>query len=335
MLQNFEGILEEIKFKPLDRDRIVIGVDRLTRFKETESKYLRVFKDILINNLISPKYKKSEIDEMDYSVLKDIAEHIINSSLEILVPNAAQDLVINKRLAEYEKTLFKLNPEVEKLLDNKINYSAVIKIIPDNPPINLKWLIMLSKSGNPEADSFLHALHFPIKKLVICEGITEEILLPEFARILDYDFDKYGVHLISAGGKNQVVRMFYKFAEILKIPIFILLDSDAAKNYNEILPRLRSGDKIYILEHGEFEDILPSALIEKTLAYSIANISSTPREDFDRSGGMVHYLEEYFRHRGVHEFKKADFAQALKLNIAGPEDVSDEFKNIISVLRAM
>ena len=143
MLQNFEGILEEIKFKPLDRDRIVIGVDRLTRFKETESKYLRVFKDILINNLISPKYKKSEIDEMDYSVLKDIAEHIINSSLEILVPNAAQDLVINKRLAEYEKTLFKLNPEVEKLLDNKINYSAVIKIIPDNPPINLKWLIML------------------------------------------------------------------------------------------------------------------------------------------------------------------------------------------------
>ena len=327
--------MENIKFKPLDKERIIISADRLTRFKETETKYLRVFRDILTHNLISPKYKKPEIDEMDYGRLKNIAEYVINSSLKILSPDTKPDLLINRRLLECEKSVFNCDEKTDLLLNNKINYNAIIKLFPSEVPLNLKWLKMLSVSDNPFKDSFLHALHFPVKKLVICEGITEEILLPEFSRILDYDFDKFGVHLISAGGKNQVVRLYYSYADILKIPIFVLLDSDAGKNYEEILPRLRQEDKIYILDHGEFEDMLPQKLVEKTLNYSIENISLSPSEDCDRTCGMVHYLEEYFKKRGAHEFKKSDFAQAVKLNISGEEDVSDEFRNIINSLREM
>ena len=36
-----------IKIKPLTKEQILISLDRLTRFKNPEIKYLRVFKDII------------------------------------------------------------------------------------------------------------------------------------------------------------------------------------------------------------------------------------------------------------------------------------------------
>ena len=73
----------------------------------------------------------------------------------------------------------------------------------------------------------LHDLKFPIEKVILVEGLTEETLLPAFARFLGYDFYKNGVQVIPAGGKNQVVKMYYKLSQELKIPIFLLLDKDA------------------------------------------------------------------------------------------------------------
>lgn len=328
---------EELKFKPMEYERLLISFDRLTRFKNTTEKYLRVFKDILINNLISPKYKKTELEEMDFGELTSVAEKIINTSLENLLPQRIEtNFIVNKRLAAYEESLFGVNKETRKLIDNKINYDAFISLLKDDIPLNLKWLKMLADNDYSEAKSHIMGYHFPIKKLVICEGITEEILLPVFADILEYNFDKNGVHIVSAGGKNQVVKLFYTFAESLNLPIFVLLDSDARDNYNEILFRLRKFDKIYMISHGEFEDILPVRLIEKALKYSIANISvspASPVEEFDDTGSMVEYLENFYKNRGVHEFKKAEFAQIVKKNISGVEDVSAEFKDIIQSIK--
>ena len=59
-----------MKIKPLTKEQLTISVDRLTRFKDPEIKYLRVFKDIITNNLIEPKLKKQELDNMDYEELK-------------------------------------------------------------------------------------------------------------------------------------------------------------------------------------------------------------------------------------------------------------------------
>ncbi|MFQ8626141.1 MAG: ATP-dependent endonuclease [Candidatus Gastranaerophilaceae bacterium] len=103
---------------------------------------------------------------------------------------------------------------------------------------------------------------------MLCEGITEETLLPVFAKICGCNFKEQGVYIISAGGKNQVVKYFYNFANSLKIPVFILLDNDAEENLREIEPKLRSFDKIHLLKSGEFEDLLPNSLITKTLNYA-------------------------------------------------------------------
>ena len=50
-----------MKYKKLTPEQIKISLDRLTRFKFTREKYLRVFSDIILSNLIEPKIKKNEL----------------------------------------------------------------------------------------------------------------------------------------------------------------------------------------------------------------------------------------------------------------------------------
>lgn len=312
-----------MKIKYLNKEQIIISADRLTRFKEPEIKYLRVFKDIIINNLIEPKFKKAELDNLDYKQMTNYAQYIINKSLEQLI-NIDADYNINKNLAEYENEVFYCN-NAQSLLDNKINFNAIIKLLPDDIPENLKFLKSLNENTK-------YCGIFPVKKLILCEGITEEILLPEFSKICGYDFSKNGIYTVSAGGKNQVVKYFYNFVQSLKIPIFVLLDKDAQENYEQILPKLRKIDKIHILKSGEFEDLLPQSLIFKTLNYTTENIS-LPFRNINDYPSVAEFLEEFYKHRGLHEFKKAEFAQNVKINIEDSSDVSDEIKEIFYELK--
>ena len=311
-----------MKIKQLTKEQLIISIDRLTRFKEPEIKYLRVFKDIITNNLIEPKLKKSELDNLDYEEIKNLAEKIINFSL-VSSPQE-ENYLINQRLYDYENSIFNINNEVQKLLKNKINYNEIIKLLPDDIPMNLKFLKSLAKTYPKRENNC-----FPIEKIILCEGITEEILLPVFAKICGYDFKEQGIYVISAGGKNQVVKYFYNYADCLKIPIFVLLDNDASENLAEIKPRMRKNDRIHLLKSGEFEDMLPNSLIIKTLNYASENISIVAVEDLENAASKVEFLEEFFRHRGMHEFKKAEFARLVKENIKDTNDVSEEIKEII------
>lgn len=313
-----------MKIKPLTKEQLIISIDRLTRFKETETKYLRVFKDIIVTNLIEPKIKRHELDEIDYEDIKNYAEEIINSS----VANIQNDLQINQNLFEYENSVFNLSKNTQTLLKNKINYNAIINIFPDEIPNNLKWLKIYKGSLNTA-----NGLGYPVQKIVLCEGITEEILLPVFSKLCGFNFDEHGIHVISAGGKNQVVKYFYNFAECLKIPIFVLLDNDAKKNLEEINPKLRNFDKIHLLKSGEFEDLLPNSLIARTLNYATQNISLAPIDELEEATSKVEFLEEFFKHRGVHEFKKAEFANLVKQNIKDISDVSEEIVEIIDEIK--
>lgn len=321
--------MENFRAKPLTNEQILISIDRLTRFKPTEEKYLRVFKDIIISNLVYPKYKRQELDNMDYEQLTKLADYVFEISL-----GNAKSLYINKKLEVYENSVFKLDVNSKRLLNNNINYEEAIKLIDESSPINLRWLKSLESSDNLNEIRQLHALRFPVQKLVICEGLTEEILLPEFAKLLGYDFDCNGVYVISAGGKNQVVKLFYKMADLLNIPVFVLLDSDALENSHEIESKLRPIDKIYLLKSGEFEDILPVDLVEKTLIYATENIS-LPAVECIEKGHTVEFLEDFFKHRGLHEFKKAEFAEMVKENLSPTAEVSEEIKSVIKAIELL
>lgn len=325
--------MKNLKVKPLTKNQILISIDRLTRFKNTEIKYLRVFIDIITSNLIEPKYKKSDLELMDYAEIKDLAEYIINYSLLKMDKNLDEDYIINQQLYEYENKIFKQDENTEKLLKNKINYKACLDFITEDAPINLKWLKSLETSQDLEENRFKYSLKFPLEKIIIAEGATEETLLPEFARLCQYDFDREGIYVMSAGGKNQVVKLYYKLIETLKLPIFILLDKDAQENLEEIKPKLRPQDKIHLLNCGEFEDLLPTELIKKTLDYELKNISILEKEMLDENTPRVKYLEEVFKNRGMHEFKKVEFAQMIKRNIKTKSDITPEVLDIIEEIK--
>lgn len=325
--------MKNSKVKPLTKSQIIISIDRLTRFKNTETKYLRVFKDILTQNLIEPKFKKTDLEKMDYSELRNWAEFVINYSLEMAGLTLENDYLINQRLLNYENSVFKNNKNVQELLNNKINYKACLSYIDEKSPKNLLWLKNLEISSDIRKSRFDNSLRFPVEKVVIAEGATEETLLPEFAKRCGYDFDKEGIYILSAGGKNQVVKLYYQLVESLKLPIFVLLDKDAKENLEEIQPRLRDIDKIHLLDCGEFEDLLPIKLVERTLDYELKNISMLEKEKLNEDIPRVKFLEEVFKTRGMHEFKKVEFAQMVKKNIKHEEDISPEVVEIIDEIR--
>lgn len=325
--------MNNLKVKPLTKEQLLISFDRLTRFKHPEVKYLRVFFDVLTNNLISPKYKKTDLEKMDYTQLTDLAQYVFNYSINELGYGSCDDYVINQRLYDYEVSVFSISKNAEKLLKNKIHYKAIIDLINDDSVINLRWLKNLATTIDEKEDRFKYSLKYPIKKVVIAEGATEEILLPEFAKMCGYDFDREGIYMLSAGGKNQVVKLYYKLVDILKIPIFVLLDKDAKENLEEIKPKLRPIDKIHLLRCGEFEDLLPMELVKKTLYYELKNISLLESKMLEEDMPRVKILEEVFKTRGMHEFKKVEFAQMVKKNIKTTSDISAEISDIIREIK--
>ena len=324
---------KDFKIKPLTKKELMISLDRLTRFKPPQEKYLRVFKDVITSNLISPKFTKKELSLKEPAFLANIAEEILNYSTKLLTGEKnSKDFSINKKLLKYEKSVFKFDENTEKLINNKIDYkSAVALFKEDNLPLNLKWLKSLIKDENQVKNRVDSGWKFPLEKIVLVEGITEEILLPKFALICGLDFDKAGIHLISAGGKNQVVKLFYKYADILKLPVFILLDNDAKKSFEQIKLKLRKKDKVHILKCGEFEDALPLNLIKKTLNRKFKNYFSITLEELRADLPMTKTLEEVLKGHGI-DFKKAEFAALLKENILNSKDVSLEIQNILSEL---
>lgn len=325
--------MNNVKVKPLTKEQLTISIDRLTRFKNPEVKYLRVFGELITNNLIQPKYKKSDIEKMDSEEVKNLAELIINYSLENFGLPKDEDYIINQRLYDYEKSVYIINENIEKFLKNKINYKAFVTLIDENSPKNLKWLKALGSPMDIKQERFKNSLRFPVEKVVIAEGATEETLLPEFAKRCGYDFDKEGIYVLSAGGKNQVVKLYYRLVDSLNLPIFVLLDKDAKENLEEIKPKLRPIDKIHLLACGEFEDLLPLELVQRTLDYQLNNISMMEKEMLNAPEPRVKILEEVFKTRGMHEFKKVEFAQMVKKNIKTNTDISDEICEIINEIK--
>lgn len=333
-----------MKFKNLTKEQLIISFDRLTRFKPTKEKYFRVFSDIILSNLTEPVYKKQELLSMTAENITKIAEEIINTSLYDIYNEtiSTENLShikesVNKIIEKYENSLYINDSDTQKYLNNNIDYDLLVSIIDESCPINLRWLKALHSlccvklPGNNDLLRLRHekGLKYPIQKLLLVEGITEEILLPVFSRYRGFDFYKEGIQIIAAGGKNQVVKMYYKLIEELKIPIFVLLDNDAEDNIEQIKPKLRDTDKIHLVTCGEFEDLLPRSLILKTLNNELSNFAYVTEDDFDPELSTAENLDYIFKQKGLHEFKKAEFSKLVKDSISEDSDISPEIASII------
>lgn len=330
--------ITKIKFQTITREDLILSLDRLTRFKHPETKYNRVFSEIVCKYLLEPKLSKKSIEALDIEDLKKIIEKIWNESVDKQIKNKTNSQTLNKILIEEEIKTYKLSKEVENLLNINLKIDPILNLIELNEetPINLKRLKKISKhTESPTILRQQYGLRFPVEKVLLCEGITEEILLPKFAKLAKYDLDKNGVKLIGAGGKNQVAKLYCNLKNDLNIPIFILLDADAQPTAEQIKPILRKTDKIYLIKHGEFEDIFSLNVIKRTINTRFKNICECTISDFNQNQPMTKTLTEFFRTHELGDYQKAEFAKELANTLKYSTDLTDEIKEIIKAIKLL
>ncbi len=317
-----------MKYKKITKDFLLISLDRLTRFKLTKDKYERVFSDIINKFCIFEAGENHDLKDEDKI---KIVQDIINFSF----PKCENDFFINNFLKEYELSAFEQDEISIKYLNNKIDYNSALSAIEslENIPKNVMQLIVKNKDRGLNYAEIRNKTKgkYPIEKIILCEGITEEILLPVLSKLQGVDFSALGVHVLQAGGKNQVGKKYINVSEEIKKEVIILLDFDAEEVKNSIKSKLQEKDKICLIELGEFEDILPKDLIIDVLN---ENYKYQLKEKIDEEyfeGGYVLAIKDIFREKALGDFKKSEFAKAVKKHLETTKKTYDfsKFKNNI------
>lgn len=318
-----------MKFKKIPKEYFPTILDRLSRFEPANIRYKRVFDDIINKFSISEKLKNLTLEDEIALVVE-----IFNSSV-----NENNDYYINDILRKLEDKCFNFNSESYQYLSARINLSAMINEIQnyDNLAKNVIWL---KKISDEKKDIYQlrkeYSLIYPIEKIILCEGQTEYTLLDTIFKLFNIDINKLGYIPIAAGGKNQVARKYYKMQEYTKTPFFILLDKDAYSIKELIEPKLRKCDTLYLLKCGEFEDLIPKNILQKTINYIHKNEYNCIFDDFSDDNSMVENLEFIYKKYGFGEFKKAKFALELKEyienNCTKEDFIDSEIVEIIKIL---
>lgn len=325
------------KYKCLTLDELVINLDRLSRFKSPEESFSRVFSEIIFKYLITPKYSKNEIENLNPQTISNIVQKIWNNSVENIFKVKSKDP--HNILKTHINNAFKNYDErTEIFISTKLNIIEILKNIDfDTAPINLKFLIKVAELKEKNLQNYTKiredfSLKFPIKKLLIVEGITEEILLPVFASKLGLDFDKKGIFVLGAGGKSKSPSLYLKLRDKLKVPVVLLFDNDA-KEISEILNKsLLKKDKIILIDKGEFEDILSPYTIKRALNNEYKPITPLQIEELRLKNKMCENIELFYQTRHLGEYKKSRVAKILAENIKYDSDISEEIKNIIKII---
>lgn len=323
---------EKIKFKPITQEEREIYLKRLLRFKYPPDKKRRVFGQILAAHTIEPKIGKKTFDTMKPSEIDKMVSLIWNYS--------CKKPLNNKTILENDVRCFNSKKMLEDMLGveledtfDKIRMQKISLSCGYNLPEELDnyddFYISLQNQYPLVLDKKYLSI---VNKVILVEGATEEILLPEFARLCKIDFGKEGFFIIASGGKSQVLKDYLAHRSNLNLPIFIVLDNDAKEQYESILSILRENDKIFLLQEGEFEDLLCPELILKALNKEFKNLAQLSIEDLSGDLPMTHKLCELFKMKGLGEFKKVEFAKMISRVLTTKTEIGSSLKELIKNL---
>jgi len=139
--------------------------------------------------------------------------------------------------------------------------------VPSSLPTNAKRKEKLIKELDPERNEMFFAT-----RLLLVEGDTEKLALPEYAKRLGIDLDRKGSSIVEVGGKRNLPE-FADIASSFGIPTGILYDIDSSEiqdtdeeeEFNEALNERETDDgsvKVWCFKN-KYEDSLKKALGEK------------------------------------------------------------------------
>lgn len=329
-----------IKYKLLTFDELVINLDRLSRFKLPEDSFNRVFTSVLQKCLIQPTYSKAEIENLDAKYISDLVKEIWNKSVKNCCNTETNNINCNKALKLIIEHAFKnIDKRTKTLINTKLNISPILKMLSYKDAVfNLQFLMKVNEIFNQDSEFNIESLielrnkfnlKYPISKILIVEGITEEILLPVFADKLNSNFDKNGIYILGAGGKSKSPALYLKLKNRVNIPIILLFDADAFEICNNLKETLIRKDKYILIPYGEFEDILSLNLIKRSLNNEYEPATPIIKDDLHIYNKMCENIENFYRTRHLGEFKKAKLSKILAQNVKYKTDITKEIKNLI------
>ncbi|MBQ7450640.1 ATP-dependent endonuclease [bacterium] len=301
--------------KPLSVDEMILALDRISRFKYPEKKLKRVYIETICSHLISPAFKKSDIEKFDNKSLTKYFTKIWNYSIEKNFGTLENDFSLNKNYIEQEKKCYFINREIMDLMPEKVDFKTLIeniKCVPNN----------FRNYKTP-------------KKVVLTEGATEEIIMPEFSKIHGSDWNKYGVKIVSTGGKSRILNYYKIYKEQIRVPLFILLDLDAEPVFTQLKKSLRKIDNAHLISAGEIEDIIPVNLFKNDINSEFKLQTKISVNDFDKNISMVENLHNIYKNNGFGEFKKAKVAQLIKETVTKNSTLGEELNIIFDEIEAL
>ena len=324
---------EKIKFKRISEDEQKVYVRRFVRFKYPVDKRQRVYSQVLTSHTIEPKISKKVFDTLLPAKVDELVSLVWNGSF-------SRKVQFNQAFFENEVRCFSSKKMLEDIfgmaLDEKPDCILLRKIIVaagyDYPELAHNYdefYIALQRQYPLDLPDFEIA---HINKVLLVEGATEEILLPKFAKLLGFDFEKEGVFLVASGGKNQVVKDYLANRENLNLPMGVVLDNDAKEQYDSIKSISRSQDDIFLIEEGEFEDLLDENLIVKALNEEFKNVAQVDVADLQGDSPMCDKLYNLYKLKGFGEFKKVEFAKIIFEAISDKNEIGGKFQKLMDVI---
>ncbi len=326
--------LEKIKFKKISEDEQKVFLKRFIRFKYPPDKKQRVYLGILTNHTIEPKISKKIFDTLSPASVDKMASYIWNESF-------SKKVKFNQDFFENEVRCFSSQKMLEDIfgvaLTDKPDKVLLRKMITDGGydcPNALDTYDEIYIDLQRQYALNLPSFDFPrINRVLLVEGATEEILLPKFAKLLGFDFEKEGIFVIASGGKNQVVKDYLAYRENLNLPMAVILDCDAKEQYDNIQSILRPQDNILLIEEGEFEDLLDKKLILKALNKEFKNTAQVDESDLQGDLPMCDRLYELYKFKGFGEFKKVEFAKIIFEAISARNEIGEKFEKLMEIVR--
>ena len=169
-------------------------------------------------------------------------------------------------------------------------------------PVDDRRREKLRKELNPERNELFFA-----SRLLVVEGDTEKLALPEYAKRLKLDLDRVGASIIEAGGKRSLLE-FARVASSLNIPTGILYDEDSSD--------IKDKD-----EEAEYNNTL-DAFENRREGRAVWRLSKKYEDHLRKALGEAKYQEMCQKHSGVSKAIRARLI-AMEETLPIPEPIEE------------
>jgi putative ATP-dependent endonuclease of OLD family len=227
------GIDPESADKPLDLSELGEGARNLILIALLKS-FAKNFKSIdgVMNGILALEepelFLHPQARRHLFSELRDIAE----SGMQVIISTHSDSFIDTEFFDEIGRVVKIDDEENEGKLQTELITCSKAELmqhcIDTGVPAHKVTLESLSEYYKTTSNFKLNEGFFA-RYLVLVEGETEELVIPELLSILDIDCNPMGISVIGVNGKNQIPK-YWRLYSKFKIPIIVVFDNDNSAN---------------------------------------------------------------------------------------------------------